>query len=137
MILCSACLLGVKCRYDGRSKPHKKVLELFKKDALVPVCPEQLSGLSTPREQSEIKDNRVVSLSGKDLTQHFKNGAEEVLRIARLLGIRKAILKERSAACGPRQIYDGTFSNRVIKGEGITAALLRKNNIDVISEEML
>ena len=135
MRLCSACLLGIRCRYDGGSKPHKTVIELAKKEPLIPVCPEQLGGLSTPRDRSERKGKKVITRNRKDVTAHFKRGADEVVKIARIFGIEEAILKERSAACGSSEIYDGSFSGTVIKGEGVTAELLRKNNISVISEE--
>ena len=137
MKLCSACLLGIKCRYDGKSSLNKKVIELAKKEMLIPVCPEQLAGLPTPREQAEIKENRVVTRSGRDVTARFKIGAKKVLKIAKFLGIKEAILKQRSPSCGSGKIYDGTFSGKVITGDGITARLLKKKGIKVISEEEL
>ena len=137
MKICSACLLGLKCRYDGKSKPKGAVIELSKKEILVPVCPEQLGGLSTPREPSEQKGDRVVSKSGKDVTENFVFGAEQVLKLANLFGIKEAILKQRSPSCGSGQIYDGTFSGTIIQGDGVTAALLKKNGIKVITEEDL
>jgi len=136
-ILVSACLLGIKCRYDGKSKKNKKVLKLAKKKILIPVCPEILGGLPTPREPAEKRKNRVITKSGKDVTEYFKKGAKEVLKIAKILKIKKAILKQRSPSCGSGQIYDGTFSGRVIKGDGVTTALLKKHKIKVISEEDL
>ncbi|MBZ9569703.1 DUF523 domain-containing protein [Patescibacteria group bacterium] len=137
IILCSACLLGIKCRYDGKSKTNKKIIELSKKEILIPVCPEQLGGLATPREPAEQKERKVITKSGKDITQSFKKGAKQVLKLAKLLGIKEAILKQRSPSCGCGQIYDGTFSDKVIKGNGITTALLKRNGIKVISEEGL
>lgn len=137
MKLCSACLLGIKCRYDGKSKPNKKVIKLAKKEALIPVCPEQLGGLSTPREPAEQRKGKVITKSGKDVTENFKKGAREVLKLAKLLGIKEAILKQRSPSCGCGQIYDGTFSGKIVKGDGVTAALLKKNRIKVISDEDL
>jgi len=137
IILCSACLLGIKCRYDGKSKPNKKVIKLARKGVLIPVCPEQLGGLSTPREPAEQRKGRVITKSGKDVTKNFKKGAKEVLKLAKLLGIEEAILKQRSPSCGSGQIYDGTFSGNIIKGDGITASLLKRNRIKVISEEDL
>lgn len=135
MKLCSACLLGIKCRYDGKSKPNKKVIELAKKEKLIPVCPEQLGGLSIPHPASEIKNGRVFSKDGKDMTDNFQKGAEAVLEKAKRLDITEAILKQRSPSCGSGKIYDGTFSGKIIDGWGITADLLRKNGIEVISEE--
>jgi len=137
MKLCSACLLGVECRYDGGSKPNKKVVELSKKETLVPVCPEQLGGLPIPREPSEEKGNKVFTKSGKDVTKYFENDAKEALKLAKSLGIKEAILKQKSPSCGSGKIYDGTFSGTVIKGDGITAALLKRNGIKVFSEEDL
>lgn len=135
MKLCSACLLGIKCRYDGKSKPNKKVIKLAKKEFLIPVCPEQLGGLPTPREAAEQKGKRVITKSGKDVTKAFQRGARQVFRLAKLLGIKEAILKQRSPSCGCGQIYDGTFSGKVIKGNGVTTAFLKKNRIKVISDE--
>ncbi|MGQ9552115.1 MAG: DUF523 domain-containing protein [Candidatus Bathycorpusculaceae bacterium] len=137
MKICSACLMGVRCRYDGRSKPNRKVVELAKKEVLIPVCPEQLGGLSTPREPSERRGNRVLTKSGKDVTENFQKGAKEVLRLAKLLCIREAILAQGSPSCGCGKIYDGTFSGKIIKGDGVTAALLKRNGIRVLSEDCL
>lgn len=136
-ILCSACLLGVRCRYDGKSKPNDKVLELMKVKNLIPVCPEQLGGLTTPREPAQQRGDKVVTGTGKDVTADFKKGAEQVLRLAKLFGVKKAILKQRSPSCGCGQIYDGTFSKTVIEGDGVTAALLKSNGIEVTTEEDL
>jgi len=137
MKLCSACLIGVRCRYDGKDKLNRKVVELVKKEVLIPVCPEQLGGLSTPREPSEQRGNRVLTESGKDVTKNFERGAEEVLTLAKLFEIKGAIFKQRSPSCGCGKIYDGTFSGKIVKGDGITTALLRRNGIKVVSEESL
>lgn len=137
MKLCSACLLGINCRYDGRSKPSKKVLELARKEVLIPVCPEQLGGLPTPREQSELRGESVVTRSGKDITENLVRGAKQVLKIAKLFDVKEAILKQRSPSCGCGQIYDGTFTGTVIRGDGVTTALLKKHGIKVVSEEDL
>lgn len=143
--LCSACLLGANCRYDGRSKPNEKIIALASQEVLIPVCPEQLGGQATPRPDAEMqggdgsqvldKKARVVEPSGHDVSSDFIQGAEEVLKIAKLLNIQEAILKQRSPSCGSGQIYDGTFSKRIIKGDGVTAALLKRNGIKIISEE--
>ena len=147
MKLCSACLLGVKCRYDGKIKPHPKVLELAKKEILIPICPEQFGGQSTPRLDVEIQSGdglkvlngtaKCVESNGTEVTQQFISGAEEVLKLAKLYGIKEAILKQRSPSCGSGQIYDGTFSKTLIKGDGVTTALLKRKGIKVISEEEL
>ncbi len=93
--------------------------------------------MSTPREFSEQKDGKVITESGKDVTENFERGAEEVLKLARLLGIKEAIFKQKSPSCGCGKIYDGTFSGKIIEGDGITTSLLKKNGIGVISEEDL
>jgi uncharacterized protein YbbK (DUF523 family) len=137
MKLCSACLLGIKCRYDGRSALNRKVIMLLKAETLIPVCPEQLGGLSTPREPAEIRGERVITRSGRDVTENFKRGAEEVLKIAKLYGIKEAIMKQGSPSCGNGRIYDGTFSGKTVKGDGVTAAMLKEHGIKVITEEDL
>lgn len=137
MRLCSACLLGVKCRYNGKSKPNEKVIELSKIEKLIPICPEQLGDLPIPREPAEQQGNKIVSKSGKDVTDHFIRGAEETLKIAQKLNVKEAIMKQRSPSCGCGQIPDGTFSKIIIEGDGVTTALLKKNGIKVISEEEL
>lgn len=147
MKLCSACLLGVRCRYDGKSMPNERVLLLSNDEILIPICPEQLGGQSTPRDDAEIVGGdgydvlnnkaRVVESNGRDVTQYFVSGAEEVLRLAELFGIKEVILKQRSPSCGTGQIYDGTFSKKLIEGDGVTAALLKRNGLEVISEEDL
>ncbi|PIS42476.1 MAG: DUF523 domain-containing protein [Candidatus Kerfeldbacteria bacterium CG08_land_8_20_14_0_20_40_16] len=124
--ICSACLLGTNCRYDGRNKTSHAVINLSKKEILIPVCPEQLGGLATPREPAEQTDQEVFTQSGKDVTADFVKGAKEVLKLAKLLGVKEAILKQKSPSCGSGMIYDGTFSGRIIKGNGVTAKLLKK-----------
>ncbi|MCS7124160.1 MAG: DUF523 domain-containing protein [Candidatus Bathyarchaeota archaeon] len=137
MKLCSACLLGVRCRYDGKSALNKKVVELLKTETLIPVCPEQLGGLPTPREPAEVIGKKVITKSGQDVTEKFTHGARETLKIAKILGVREAIFKQGSPSCGCGRIYDGTFSGKTIKGDGVTTALLKKNGIKVITEEDL
>jgi uncharacterized protein YbbK (DUF523 family) len=135
--LCSACLIGIKCRYDGKNKPNKKVIDLVKKEILIPLCPEQLGGLSTPREQAEQRGKKVFIKSGGDVTKNFKRGAKDVLKLAKLFNVKEAILKQKSPSCGSGKIYDGTFSEKLIKGDGVTAALLKRNGIEVLTEEDL
>jgi len=139
--LVSACLLGIKCRYDARS-----VADLSRelKDAgyiPVPVCPEQFSGLPTPRECCEIAGGdgmdvidgraRVLTQSGKDVTDYFLRGAEIALRICRIVEAEVAFLKELSPSCGVSKIYDGSFTGRIKEGCGVTAACLKRNGIAV------
>lgn len=135
MRLCSACLLGINCRYDGTNKLIEKVLSLSKKEVLIPVCPEQLGGLPTPREPAERLGNKVITKLGKDVTSQFNLGAYETLKLARLFNIKEAILKQKSPSCGSGLTYDGSFSGKLVKGNGITTDLLIANGIKVISEE--
>ena len=133
-ILISACLLGCRCRYDGASKPQPWIAALAERHTLVPVCPEQLGGLSTPRPPAERCGVRVVTREGGDVTAQYRRGTEEALRLCRLLGCDTALLKERSPSCGSGAIYDGTFTGTVTAGDGVTAELLRKNGIPVYGE---
>jgi uncharacterized protein YbbK (DUF523 family) len=135
--ICSACLLGVPCRYDGVGKPDKKILALSKKEILIPVCPEQLGGMATPRVSAERRGDHVVTNDGEDVTEKFARGAQEVLKIAKIYGIKTAIFKQRSPSCGCGQIYDGGFTGKVVRGDGVTTQLLKENGIDVLSEEDL
>lgn len=133
-ILVSACLLGCACRYDGASKAHPAVLRLAEEQAMIPVCPEQLGGLPTPRPPAERQGERVVTAAGTDVTEQYRRGAEEVLRLARVFGCECAVLKERSPSCGSCGVYDGTFSRTLRPGMGVTAELLAKNGIRVYGE---
>ena len=117
--------------------PCQPLLDALPRLRLVPVCPEILGGLPTPRTPSERQGERVVSKTGADVTAAYRKGAEEALRLARLFGCRKALLKERSPSCGRRQIYDGSFSGRLIPGDGVTARLLEQEGIAVFGESQL
>ena len=117
--------------------PCQPLLDALPRLQLVPVCPEILGGLPTPRTPSERQGERVVSKTGADVTAAYRKGAEEALRLARLFGCRKALLKERSPSCGRRQIYDGSFSGRLIPGDGVTARLLEQEGIAVFGESQL
>jgi len=146
-VLVSACLLGIECNYKGKSKKSRCVLNLLKRRdvILIPICPEQLGGLPTPREAAEIVGGdgfdvlrgkaRVFTKSGEDVTRYFIRGAKLVGKMAKLLKVKYAILKQRSPSCGCGQIYDGSFTGKVIEGYGVTAALLKKMEIRVISDE--
>ena len=134
-VLVSACLLGTACRYDGASMPCPTVIGLADTLDLIPVCPEQLGGLPTPRTPSEIQpDGHVVDRAGEYRTAAFVAGAHEALRIAREQGCNIGILKSRSPSCGVRQIYDGTFSGKLIPGQGVTAFLLADAGITLLDE---
>ncbi len=134
-ILISACLLGCACRYDGKSKPCKEVSALEGEHELVPFCPEIYGGLATPREPSEIVNGKVLSRDGRDVSYEYMYGAKEALEICKRLGCTVAVLKAKSPSCGKGEIYDGTFSKKLTKGNGITAELLIKNGITVYSED--
>lgn len=134
-ILVSACLLGACCRYDGGSKPCEKILALKDRHELIPLCPEQLGGLPTPRPPAEIRGNRVVTRQGADVTGAYQKGAEETARLCALLRCDLAILKARSPSCGHGQVYDGTFSGALTAGDGITARLLLVRGVPVLTEE--
>lgn len=133
-ILISACLLGTACRYDGQNKRHPLVTALAERHQLVPVCPEQLGGLPTPRTPSERRGDRVVTAHGVDVTEQYRRGAEESLRLCRLLGCQAAVLKENSPSCGSGRIYDGTFTGTLTDGWGVTAELLRESGVAVYGE---
>ncbi len=133
-ILVSACLLGVSCRYDGKSKPNENVIALKDRYNIIPVCPEIMGGLPTPRKASEIQGCQVVMGDGTNVTKEYRKGAEEVLRLCRLFGCKRAVLKEKSPSCGCGKVYDGTFSGKLIDGNGITAKLLMENGIEVFGE---
>lgn len=133
-ILVSACLLGIPCRYDGKSKPCEAVVKLNEKYNLIPVCPEVSGGLPTPRVPSERIGERVMMRDGRDVTDNYNRGAEYALKLCRDNGISLAILKERSPSCGKGKIYDGTFSGKLTDRDGVTAELLQKGGIRVLSE---
>ena len=134
-VLISACLIGLNCKYNGGNNENSKLVELMKEKDLVPICPEQLGGLKTPRVSAERKQEKVITKEGVDVTKEYQKGAEEVLNLAKKLNIKKAILKSRSPSCGIDEIYDGTFSHTLIKRDGVAAELLKKNGIEVISSD--
>lgn len=140
-VLISAYLMGCNTRYAGDGKLLDNIVELMARYNLIPVCPEQLGGLATPREPSEQRviegRIRVINRLDEDVTEQFERGAAEALHLAQMYGCRLAILKERSPSCGFGQIYDGTFSGRLKEGQGITASLLSENGIEIIGESSL
>jgi uncharacterized protein YbbK (DUF523 family) len=148
MKLISACLLGLRCAWSSDYKyKNKRAVKLAKVEILIPICPEQMGGLPTPRAPQEIlggtggdvlnKKCRVINKNGQDVTREFVKGAEETLKVARQLNIKEFIAKSRSPSCGCGQIYDGTFSGKLIDGDGVTTALLRRNGLRIIPEEEL
>lgn len=134
-LLVSACLLGTPCRYDGKSKADARVQALVGKYEIVPVCPEQLGGLPTPRVPSERRGERVVTAGGRDVTEAYRRGAEAALALCQQNGCEAAVLKEKSPSCGCGQIYDGTFSRRLIAGDGVTVELFKAHGIVVCGED--
>jgi uncharacterized protein YbbK (DUF523 family) len=143
----SACFAGIHCRFDGRHNRIDEILEMIRRGEAVPVCPEQMGGLATPRPPAEIVGGdgedvldgkaKVVDNQGRDVTEAFLRGAYEALAVAKAVGAEEAILKERSPSCGSCTIYDGTFSGMKKPGAGVTAALLRRHGIRVVSEETM
>lgn len=136
-IAVSACLLGENCKYNGGNNKCEEIIKLGEKYTLIPICPECFAGLKIPRLPSEIKNGRVYSKEGKDLTEEFNDGAEKALYVAQESGCQVAILKERSPSCGFGKIYDGTFSGNLVEGNGIAAQLLYDNGITIIGESQL
>lgn len=148
-VLVSACLVGRPVRYDGRAAGSGDgVLAQWQAEGrLVVACPELAGGLPVPRPAAEIRGGAgddvldgkatVVISTGDDATENFLSGAEATLTLALQNDVILAILKQRSPSCGSREIYDGTFSHRRIPGEGVTAALLRRNGITVFDETQL
>ena len=136
-ILVSMCLLGVPCRYDGKSRPDAAVTALSAAHELVPVCPEQLGGLPTPRTPAERRGARVVTRDGRDVTQAYLDGAQRALDLARTLGCEAAVLKERSPSCGCGDIYDGTFTGTVVPGNGVAAELLLSHGVVIYGESRI
>lgn len=136
-ILVSACLLGVRCRYDGASKMHPDIAALKDQHTLIPVCPEQLGGLPTPRPPAERQGTRVLTAAGMDVTLQYERGAEEALRLCRLFDCEAAVLKERSPSCGCGKIYDGTHTGTLIDGNGVTAECLLAQGVPVYGESQI
>ena len=136
-ILVSACLLGVGCRYDGKSNQLPQLEQLMKQHTCIPVCPEILGGLPTPRVPAERQGSKIMTQDGQDVTQQFIRGTAEVLRLADLYHCKAALLKERSPSCGSEQIYDGTFTKTLTEGDGLTAEMLKRKGIAVYGESQI
>lgn len=136
-ILISACLLGLPCRYDGASKPQLWVEELARRHELIPMCPEQMGGLPTPRNPSEWRGDRVVMRTGEDVTEQYRRGRRVPCGYISCWGCKAAVLKERSPSCGCGAVYDGTFTGTLTAGDGVTAALLRAHGIRVLGESQV
>ena len=141
MIFVSACLVGINCKYNGGNNYNEKIFNLVKEGKAIPICPEQLGGLNTPRNSSEIKtiNNKkyVVDNEGNDVTSQFERGAREVIKLAKELNIKKIILQPRSPSCGIGKVYSGNFDKKLVDGNGILAQLCIENGIEVISSDDL
>ena len=142
-IVMSACLLGVRCRYDGGDSRNEAAIKLKETDQLIPVCPEEAGGLPTPRPPAEIVGGdgddvlngkaKVMTAEGTDVTAAYLKGAYHALQVAQSHGATQVILKARSPSCGCGNIYDGTFSGTLTSGDGVTTALLKRHGISVTS----
>jgi len=131
MVIVSACLAGVECRYDCASKINQKIIELVEQGKAIPVCPEQLGGLPTPRTPAERLNQKVITKLGDDITSNYENGAEEVIKLIKLCEIDEVYLKDKSPMCGVSEIYNGTFSGKTVKGQGVLTEKLIKMNIKI------
>ena len=136
-LLISACLLGENCKYSGGNNYDPLTEALRERFELVPVCPERLGGLTSPRDPAERVGDRVLSRAGEDWTAAFRLGAEKALEIARQEGVTRAVLKERSPSCGCGAVYDGTFTGTVVPGDGVAAELLRGSGVSIRGESRI
>ena len=127
----------MECRYNGKGVLDPAVKALMDRHCLIPVCPEIMGGLATPRTPAERACGRVITRDGEDVTPAYEKGAEEALKLAMLYGCRAAVLKERSPSCGNGQIYDGTFTGKLTEGEGVCAGLLKSHGIKVYGESQI
>ncbi|BDU50981.1 hypothetical protein HLVA_15500 [Haliovirga abyssi] len=132
-ILVSSCLLGINCKYNGGNNSRKFLKEFLKKFCIVSICPEQLGGLSTPRVPAERFGEKVVNKKGEDVSLEFYNGAKEAGKIAKVTNAKYAMLKAKSPSCGFGKIYDGSFTGRLINGNGVAADFLEKKGIKIFS----
>lgn len=142
MYIVSACLAGIKCRYDGNSSDNEYVMNLIKEGKAIAVCPELLGGLKTPRQACEVytendEKRTVITKDGQEFTKEFAEGARRTLELAKKKGISKAILKSKSPSCGCGLIHDGSFTGAMIKGNGLTADLLIKSGIEVYTDKQI
>ena len=134
-ILVSACLLGKNCKYNGGNNLNQSVLVFIEGHEVIGICPEQLGGLSTPRLPAEIVDGVVTNKEGVSVDNEFRKGAQEALAVALENKVDLAILQSRSPSCGVKEIYDGSFSGKKIKGQGVFAKLLSARGIKVLDAE--
>lgn len=132
-ILVSSCLLGLNTKYNGSNNYNPLIEEIKKHYNIIPICPEVLGGLSTPRDPSEINGDKVISINGTDVSLEYHKGAEITLQKAIQYNCKIAILKDKSPSCG-RVSYDGTFTKKLIDRNGITYGLLKSHGIKVYTE---
>lgn len=136
-VLISACLMGVNCKYHGGNNLIDNLDKLMEKCTLIPVCPEQMGGLKTPRNPCEIVGQEVISYDGDNCTEEYIRGAKEAIKLMKLYGCKYAILKAKSPSCGYKKIYDGTFSHTVIDGNGVFAQKLLEYGIKIYTEDII
>ena len=136
-ILVSSCLMGENVRYDGNNNKIDALQSILHPHTLFSFCPEVEGGLTTPRPPAEIKNQHVMTIDNENVTKAFINGAHKTLELCQTNQIKVALLKAKSPSCGNIQIYDGSFSSKLIKGQGITAKLLIQNGIKVFNEQEL
>ena len=136
-IMVSACLAGENCKYNGGNNRNEKVLQLMEGNEVIPVCPEVMGGLPTPRTPSEIRDGAVCMKDGTNVDREFREGARKCLEIARSRKPDLIVLQSRSPSCGVKQRYDGTFSGKLVNAPGVTAELLAENGFHVTDVEDL
>ena len=136
-IMVSACLLGENCKYSGGNNSNEKVLAYVAGHEVIPVCPEVMGGLPTPRVPAEIVQGVVINREGVNVDREYRLGAQKALQIAKEKQIDLTILQSRSPSCGVKEIYDGTFSGKRIPGQGVTAKLLSDNGFAVMDAEEL
>lgn len=137
MIIVSACLAGVMCRYNGQDFPVPAVIELVNQGKAIPVCPEMLAGLTAPRQPGEQRHDRIYAKDGSDVTADYLTGAKMAFAIAVAANCQKAIVKSKSPTCGSGLIYDGTFTGKLIPGDGVFTRLLKNSGIEVLTETEL
>lgn len=136
-ILTSSCLYGDHCRYDAKDVPllDETYLKWKQEGRLVKVCPEVFGGLPTPRPDSQRQGDKVTACTGKDVTAEYTAGAREALRLAKEYDVAFCLMKQDSPSCGSKEIYDGTFTDTKIKGEGLAVQFLREAGFKVFAEE--
>ncbi|MCK4521065.1 MAG: DUF523 domain-containing protein [Nanoarchaeota archaeon] len=147
MIVVSACLAGINCNYKGESKPNEKIISLIKEGKAIPICPEQLGGLTTPRSGARILSGKgedildgnseLITDNGGNVTKEYIKGAEETLRILKMFDCNTVILKQGSPSCGNGKTQGGESERKLVEGDGVTISLLKRNGIKVYSEEDL